>query len=202
MANLPLGFAELAAGAVLLVAGLQNKTPAQVLLGEPSTTPPLSSGGVSSPTAAGTPTGASSAIPDTTSTLGQGNSADAAQAALDYLGVPYEWGGLSKLGVDCSGLVVKAYQAVGITLPHNAAQQWAQIKATGTVTTLADAEANAGRLIFLEPSSTGPNHVAISTGNGFAVEAPHTGTDVKTIKISDLVGYDGLVGVGLPAGAN
>lgn len=198
MANLPLGFGAAAAGAVLIVAGIQNKTPAQVILGQPSTAPPLSTAGVSSPTAAGVTTpAAGTTIPGTTSTLGQPQGAQAAQKALSFLGEPYKYGGLSQLGIDCSGLVVEAYQGI-VDLPHNAAQQWLQVKSSGTVGTLADAEQKAGELIFLEPSTAGPQHVAISLGNGFAVEAPHTGTDVKTIKISDLVNSDILVGVGSP----
>lgn len=45
------------------------------------------------------------------------------QWAEQYLGVPYQWGGLSSKGMDCSGLVRMAYMAQGRTLPRDAWQQ-------------------------------------------------------------------------------
>ncbi|MGM9785731.1 MAG: C40 family peptidase [Candidatus Cryptobacteroides sp.] len=44
-------------------------------------------------------------------------------SALQLLGVPYLWGGMSPKGVDCSGLVRWAYMMNGILLPRNASQQ-------------------------------------------------------------------------------
>lgn len=44
-------------------------------------------------------------------------------SALDFLGVPYFWGGFSIKGVDCSGLSGLAYMLNGLILPRNASQQ-------------------------------------------------------------------------------
>ena len=44
--------------------------------------------------------------------------------AMQFLGVPYVWGGASPSGFDCSGLVMYAYAQVGVSLPHNAAMQY------------------------------------------------------------------------------
>ena len=43
--------------------------------------------------------------------------------AMQLLGVPYLWGGMTPKGVDCSGLVRWAYLMNGILLPRNASQQ-------------------------------------------------------------------------------
>src|SRR5262245_17846019 len=41
--------------------------------------------------------------------------------AKSYLGVRYVWGGQSRNGVDCSGLVLVAYRdGAGVKLPHRA----------------------------------------------------------------------------------
>ena len=44
-------------------------------------------------------------------------------SAMQLLGVPYLWGGMSPKGVDCSGLVRWACLMNGILLPRNASQQ-------------------------------------------------------------------------------
>jgi len=42
------------------------------------------------------------------------------RVAASYLGTKYSMGGTSVNGMDCSGLVMMAYRAVGIELPHKA----------------------------------------------------------------------------------
>lgn len=50
--------------------------------------------------------------------------AAAARLATQYLGTSYVWAGDSPAGFDCSGLVSYVFARVGVTLPHNAAQQF------------------------------------------------------------------------------
>ncbi len=40
------------------------------------------------------------------------------------LGIPYRYGGDSRKGMDCSGLVASVYRRVGVKLPHNVDAQY------------------------------------------------------------------------------
>jgi len=53
--------------------------------------------------------------------------ADPAQVATLFLGTPYLWGGNSRWGIDCSGLVQAALLACGIPCPGDSDQQEATV---------------------------------------------------------------------------
>ena len=48
------------------------------------------------------------------------------RALRDFYGAPYVTGGTTPGGVDCSGLVMAAYQRVGVPLPRTVADQYRQ----------------------------------------------------------------------------
>ena len=96
--------------------------------------------------------------------------------AMNYLGVPYVWGGASPSGFDCSGFTMYVYAQVGISLPHNAAMQYGMGSSVGRE--------------FLQPGDlvffNGLGHVGLYIGGGQFIHAPHTG---DVVKISSLTGW-------------
>lgn len=97
----------------------------------------------------------------------EGVAAELLERAFAFLDVPYRLGGFSNLGIDCSGLVKKAFGAVGIDLPRTARTQFLE----GTPVPIA--EILPGDLLFFARSKTGryPSHVAIYLGNGLILHA-------------------------------
>lgn len=97
-----------------------------------------------------------------------------------YVGVPYVWGGTSPTGMDCSGLVQLVFKQVGIDLPRLSADQ------ARSGPQFNPAFARAGDLIAWDNSTrnNGADHIAISLGNGYILEAPRTGLNVRVRKLT------------------
>ena len=96
--------------------------------------------------------------------------------AMQYLGTPYVWGGASPGGFDCSGLVMYAFQQIGISLPHSSYAQY------GAGVPVSRDQLQAGDLVFFD----GLGHVGIYVGGGSFIHAPHTG---DVVKISSMTGW-------------
>jgi len=105
-----------------------------------------------------------------------GGSGGVVSIAAQYLGVPYVWAGATPRGFDCSGLVQYVFAQVGISLPHNTVAQWHDPSA---VSVPRDA-LQPGDLVFFN----GLDHVGIYIGNGYFIDAPHTGTVVRIDSLS------------------
>ncbi|HQY42798.1 MAG TPA: NlpC/P60 family protein [Paracoccaceae bacterium] len=97
---------------------------------------------------------------------------DPAGIAELFLGTPYLWGGNSRGGIDCSGLVQTALLACGIPCPGDSDLQWASV---GTLLS-EGTDLQRGDLLFWK------GHVAMVTGldrmihaNGFRMAVTHEG---------------------------
>ncbi|PZS39962.1 MAG: hydrolase, partial [Pseudonocardiales bacterium] len=96
--------------------------------------------------------------------------------AREQLGKPYLWGGTGPDAFDCSGLMMMAYRAAGISIPRTSQQQWAwgpKIPAS---------QVRPGDLVFFAGSDgtpTAPGHVGLVIGKGMMLEAYATGFPLR-----------------------
>jgi len=96
--------------------------------------------------------------------------------AMQYLGVPYVYGGSSPSGFDCSGFTMYVYGQMGVSLPHYTVAQY------GMGTPVGRDELQPGDLVFFD----GLGHVGLYIGNNEFIHAPHTG---DVVKISSITGW-------------
>lgn len=110
------------------------------------------------------------------------------KTAQSQIGIPYQYNGPAILNqhTDCSGLAQAVLRANGINVPRTTFEQWAAGRPVDM------GHLQPGDLIFYEPSSRGPQHVAIYIGGGQVVVDPHTGVSVMQTTIN---------GAGQPVGA-
>lgn len=101
--------------------------------------------------------------------------------AMQFMGVPYVWGGASPSGFDCSGLVMYAYARAGVSLPHSSRAQF------GYGVAVSRGDLQPGDLVFF---GSPIHHVGIYVGDGNMIHAPHTGSSVRINSI-DRSNYTG-----------
>jgi cell wall-associated NlpC family hydrolase len=104
------------------------------------------------------------------------SSGDALTEARAYLGAPYEWGGMTERGIDCSGLVHMAFRRVGLTVPRDAHDQEEAGEA------VASSELRAGDLVTYGDESA--DHIAFWVGNSRILHA--TGRDDARCVVEEL----------------
>ncbi len=114
--------------------------------------------------------------------------------ALSQVGVQYVWGGgngrgpstgipdafgssLSRVGFDCSGLMLYAYKVAGVSLPRVSRSQYD----AGRKVPISDLRP--GDMVFYRNGSAPIHHVAMYIGGGNMVEAPYTGADVRVVPL-------------------
>jgi cell wall-associated NlpC family hydrolase len=101
-----------------------------------------------------------------------GTQADKAVAfAYAQLGKPYVYGATGPDSYDCSGLVQAAWAAAGVSIPRTTFEDW------DSLPHIPVSQMVPGDLIIYD----GEGHVAIYVGNGYIIDAPHTGADVERV---------------------
>jgi cell wall-associated NlpC family hydrolase len=101
--------------------------------------------------------------------------------ARAQIGKWYQWGATGPNTYDCSGLTMKAYASVGVTLNRTSYDQWKQGWAVSR------AELQPGDLVFYNSRS----HVAIYVGNNEVLQALKSGTQINYYSISYAGSIDG-----------
>lgn len=117
---------------------------------------------------------------------------DPAAVAEMFLGTPYLWGGNSRSGIDCSGVVQAALLACGTACPGDSDLQYAAVGAP-----VSDGSAHRrGDLFFWK------GHVAMAVdderiihANGFRMAVTYEGISEALQRISEQEGPDAFLGV-------
>jgi cell wall-associated NlpC family hydrolase len=114
--------------------------------------------------------------------------------ALSQVGVQYVWGGGTgrgpskgipgpagdpgdRIGFDCSGLMLYAFNGTGVRLPRVSRNQFN----AGRKVPISDLRP--GDLVFYRRGGNPIHHVALYIGGDRMVEAPYTGADVRVVPL-------------------
>lgn len=93
----------------------------------------------------------------------QPSGVDVVEQAREYLGAVYVWGGLSKHGLDCSGLVHLVWRHFGVVVPRDASEQ--------ALASTPVSSASPGDLYFFAHPGRPIHHVGIVVEPGTMVHA-------------------------------
>ncbi|WP_344771451.1 NlpC/P60 family protein [Aeromicrobium panaciterrae] len=115
--------------------------------------------------------------------VASGRAQKAINFALAQLGEPYSWGGTGPGSWDCSGLVMKAWAAAGISIPRVVGPQYAAIRH------ISASQLQPGDLVFYSSMS----HVGMYLGKGRVIHAPRPGRNVEITGLGSFSKY-GRVG--------
>ena len=120
-----------------------------------------------------------------------GSQADTAVAfVFRQLGCMYNYGatGPCSIGFDCSGLVMSAWAAAGISIPRDTYEQWAALPH------VAESDLQPGDLLYYN----GIGHVAMYVGNGMIIDAPSEGEPVRELSMNTAWYADSFDGAARP----
>ena len=111
-----------------------------------------------------------------------------ADSAMNWIGVPYSYGGSSRSGTDCSGFTMSVFSQYGYGLWHGASDQYAQCRSVTTE------QRDIGDLVFFNWGG-GISHVGIYLGGGTFVHAS-TSSGVIISSLYDNYYANSYVGAG------
>ncbi len=108
------------------------------------------------------------------------------QIAYGFLGVPYEWGGNTHAGIDCSGFVKRVFTALGYELPRTADEQ------IDVGIPILPSELRCGDRLYFELSRDGSRvkHTGIYLGNGYFIHSSVTRHGVAISNLSTPIWRD------------
>ena len=128
-----------------------------------------------------------------------GSASGAAKAAVSWAegkqGLPYCWGGVGPSCFDCSGLIMQAYAAAGVSIPRTSQAQWSWGVASGKQVSMS--HLRPGTLVFYagaDGTPTSPGHVVMYVGGGQVVEAYAQGTPIHVVALGSMPGEQDAVG--------
>lgn len=110
--------------------------------------------------------------------------------AQSYLGVPYLYGGQSRKGMDCSGLVQLVYGQVNISIPRGSREQYDKSIRINREELLP------GDLVFFSTTAEGPSHVGIYIGGDSFIHAESSDAGVTITKFDAPYWRDRIYGFG------
>ncbi|MFE5580655.1 NlpC/P60 family protein [Kitasatospora sp. NPDC056531] len=110
---------------------------------------------------------------------GSSHGAAALAAAASKVGSPYVWGATGPGSFDCSGLMVWAFNQVGVSLPRTSQEQ----AGAGTRIGSDISQAQPGDLLIFYSDA---HHVGIYAGNGQVLHAPKPGASVRYEAVSNM----------------
>ncbi|MBI4744898.1 MAG: C40 family peptidase [Actinobacteria bacterium] len=116
--------------------------------------------------------------------LNKDTSSNIVSTALQYLGVPYLWGGETPDGFDCSGLTKYVFAKYNVKLPHYSAAQ----ATLGIPVGFEGVSLKPGDLVFFGAPI---HHVGIYIGGDLYIHAPKTGDVVKISRLSERADFVG-----------
>jgi cell wall-associated NlpC family hydrolase len=108
--------------------------------------------------------------------------------ASQQIGTPYRYGGSSRGGFDCSGLVQYSHRKIGIEIPRTTGSQWKKAR------TPQRAYLMPGDLLFFQMGALKGRHVGIYEGDGLFIHAPSSGKRVSRSSLDNPFWQRRLIG--------